>query len=119
MGLWVMEHLGLHQDLELDRIDNDGHYEPGNLRYATGAQNLANSRKQRVSAQFHDFRMKHPEVRYADATLRRFLLQGMTPTQIIARWHQPSTKPKGVYGIFSTADPVIASRLKRSSSQTA
>lgn len=114
MGLWVQKHLGLHRELELDRVDNNGHYEPDNLRYATPAQNLANSRKQRVSAQFHSFRMRHPEIRYADATLRRFLLDGMTPTQIIGRWHQPSHKPKGVYGTFSTADPVIASQLKGS-----
>lgn len=114
MAIWVQEHLGLQRSLELDRIDNNGHYEPGNLRWATGAQNMANGRKQRVSAEFHDFRMRHPEVRYADATLRRLLLNGMTTAQIIARWHTPSSKPKGVYGTFSTADPVIASRLKDS-----
>lgn len=114
MALWVQRNLGLHQEMELDRIDNEGHYEAGNLRYVTLAQNLANSRKQRVSAEFHDFRMRHPEVRYADATLRRMLLAGMTATQIVDRYYQPSDKPKGVYGTFSTPDPVIASRLKGS-----
>jgi hypothetical protein len=112
MALWVQENLGLHKDKELDRIDNEGHYEAGNLRYVTPAQNLANSRKQKVSAEFHAFRQEHPEIRYADATLRRLLLQGMTPEQIIERYNRPSAKPKGVYGTFSTPDPDIASRLR-------
>lgn len=33
MAMWVESNLGLHPKLELDRIDNDGHYEAGNLRY--------------------------------------------------------------------------------------
>lgn len=43
---WVKEHLP-HPDyrgLEIDRIDNDGHYEPGNLRLVTRQENLRNCR---------------------------------------------------------------------------
>ena len=31
--------------LDIDRIDNDGHYEPGNIRLVSHAENLKNTRK--------------------------------------------------------------------------
>ncbi len=112
MALWVQEHLGLHRALEIDRIDNDGNYEPGNLRYLTRRQQMSNTRTRRNTAKMHGFRQRHPEIRYADCTLAHMLGAEMTDTEIVERFHRYSCKPKGVYGTFSTPDPVIASLSK-------
>lgn len=116
-ALWIVANLGLPDDptkVELDRKDNDGHYEPGNLRWASRALNMSNTRVSKHSARMHLFRQSHPEVRYADASLRSFLAAGMSFEAIVAQWAMPSDKPKGKYGTCSTADPAIASLAKAS-----
>jgi hypothetical protein len=105
-----MENLGLHRNQELDRIDNNGNYEPGNIRYLPRKVNT-NNRNNSTLLRFHNFRTNYPEVRYADNTLRNLLSEGMTDEEIVARWEAPSCKPKGVYGTFSTADQDTVSRL--------
>lgn len=43
---WIKRNLGERPDgMQLDRIDNDGNYEPGNVRWVTQSQNQANARK--------------------------------------------------------------------------
>lgn len=103
---WVVENLGLpsSQSMQLDRINNDGHYEPGNLRWVTAAGNANNRRVTRQGKRERTiaFRANHPEIKYADSTLYR-LMDVLTDEQIIERFHQPSCKPKGRYGTYSIA----------------
>lgn len=114
MAVWVQENLGLHKEMELDRIDNDGHYAAGNLRYLSRKQNQANKGGPRLTQKLHAFRVVNPSVRYSDATLQRLLSEGLTAEQIVERFNRPSAKPKGVYGTFSTPDPDILSLSKGS-----
>jgi hypothetical protein len=100
---WIAENLGIPDDttMEIDRRDNNGHYEPGNLRWANRVANLNNTSVSGARERFIAFREKYPEVKYADSTLNR-LVREMTDEEIVKRWASPSFKPKGKYGTFST-----------------
>jgi hypothetical protein len=111
-GLWIQANLGLDKEKSLDRIDNNGHYEPGNLRWATNQKQSSNKRVTTATAKrFCELRVTYPEVRYADSTAR-CLLKSLTVEQVVDRWHNlKSCKPKGVYGTCSTPDQGTVSLL--------
>jgi hypothetical protein len=115
---WMEDTHGLRKECELDRIDNNGHYEPGNIRWLLKDEQFNNRRNTKYNElggvrvlrkhAGHVFRHLHPEVRFSDFTLKR-LLQDFTEQEIVERWSLPSCKPKGVYGTFSTPDLAIVS----------
>ncbi len=44
-GIWILENVpNVSQEYELDRIDTNGHYEPGNIRFVSRQENAANRR---------------------------------------------------------------------------
>jgi hypothetical protein len=120
--LWVMENLPPPENLkdyQLDRIDNEGHYEPGNLRWSTQSFNLSHTRRPMHHARLHAFRLANRDIHYADQTLKHLFSTGLTDEQIRERFFKPSFKPKGKYGTYLIPDPEIASLAKTSLSTTA
>lgn len=76
--VWVAENLGQPPEgCSIDRIDNDGHYEPGNLRWATQSQQMSNQRRTRLK----EFHQEHWP--YSEVTVRRKLGEGKTRSEII------------------------------------
>jgi hypothetical protein len=80
-GLWVLANLGKRPSPqhELDRIDNDGHYEPGNLRWATRRRQMFNTRRSIVD----EWEYHADEWPYAFATVARYKRKGLTRAEIL------------------------------------
>lgn len=77
-GLWLLETYGVpDRAMELDRIDNQGHYAPGNLRFVPRKVNQANRRLTVLP----DWDPK--EWPYARSVVIRKLSAGMTREQIM------------------------------------
>lgn len=77
-GLYLMGLYGIPgRIMELDRIDTNGHYEPGNLRFVTRAGNQANRRNTVLS----EFDQKYWP--YARSVVIRKLSAGLSREEII------------------------------------
>jgi len=103
-GIYMIDSLGLpDRSLEVDRENNMGHYEPGNLRWATGRQNRRNTR-----------RCKHPvwnptEWPFSQNATWRRLAAGMTRAEVIAdAWVSVSQKRKNWRGILAKLESMTS-----------
>lgn len=96
---YVEQHLP-HPDykgVEIDRRDNNGHYEPGNLRLVTRAQNCRNREVSTViSWQGQMIPLAEFPSPYAYTPAHRYAKQGLTGEQIMERaWQSVREKRKG------------------------
>lgn len=79
-GEWILENLGPRpKGMELDRVDNNAGYAPGNLRWASREQQAANRRNTRLP---HGFRQE--EWPYSESQVSRRIARGMTRAEINA-----------------------------------
>lgn len=97
-SLWVKDNLGLHRDLELDRIDNNGPYAPGNLRYANKAEQMRNQRRSKMTADDDAWAREKSPLSYF--TTCRYMRFGYSKELVIKAAHEAvSGKRKNWKGI--------------------
>src|SRR5215831_6718180 len=82
-GLWILANIGERPSprFELDRINNDGHYEPGNLRWVPRRQQANNTQRSVIG----EWDYRADEWPYTCLTVRQLLLKGLTRREILER----------------------------------
>ena len=110
---WIAENLGIaDKSFQIDRVDNSGHYEPGNLRWASRVTQMNNCRQSKgCRDRFLSFRKAHPEVRYSDRYLTEMLRLGFSDDWILKRYQVSKARNQFVRsGTYSMQGPYSASQ---------
>ena len=95
-GLYLMRLYGTPQrELEVDRINTNGNYEPGNLRFVTKQENQANRRNTILS----EFQQEYWP--YTESVVKRKLAAGMSRTEIIHAAQQAVQEKRKCWRIIS------------------
>ena len=111
----------MEREWQIDRLDNDGHYAPGNLRMVKARANVNNRRCTNLSEYDPD------HWPYDESTVRRLLSSGLSRDQIIDRARRAvAERRKGWRRIesrlasmtYSMPDHVIVTPYKDGSSTT-
>jgi hypothetical protein len=94
---WILKNLPHpnYRGVQIDRINNDGHYEPGNLRLVTPQQNLRNKQQSKfVTYQgmkvnacdiWHLLRTDHPEFKLSKDRTAKLAGMGVAPEEILKK----------------------------------
>lgn len=78
---WAWETLKPRKEQVLDRVDNNGHYEPGNLRFVDVRTSNMNRSNTKLPA---DWTFKQEEWPYSEKHVRKLLYAGMSREQVLA-----------------------------------
>jgi hypothetical protein len=85
---WILKNIGPRPQgrFSLDRIDNNRHYEPGNLRWATYSEQARNKRaykRTKAGQRIREIMEQRPDLTYE--TVRLWVKQGATDEEILRR----------------------------------